>query len=70
MTVNDMLWDYVYQSTLPESKRVVEGIPRAMMDQDCTSIRRVKKECNLFVMAQKDAQDIRSTAASCTNVYF
>lgn len=58
MTVNDILWDYVYQSTLTKSKYVVEGIHRAMIEQDCTSIRWVKKECNLFVMALKDAQDI------------
>lgn len=51
MTVNDILWDYVYQSTLPKSKYVVEGIHRAMIEQDRTSVRWVKKECNLFVMA-------------------
>lgn len=58
MTVNDILWDCVYQSTLPKSKYAVEGIHRAMIEQDCTSIRWVKKECDLFVTALKDTQDI------------
>lgn len=34
------------------------GTQRAMIEQDCVSLRWVKNEVNLFVMALKDAHDI------------